>query len=640
MHRVTRILATLTCLALAACNGTALVTLTATPSTFTHFLTYRVMLVSVALQQANGGSSQNVLPAPLSVDLTQLTDVSEILSAATVKKGTYASVAVTLDFSNAVIVADDGTLGGRALSAQNANAQSIGKVTLTLDFDPANTLGISRKSTSQFALDFRLSASNSVDMAARTVTITPVMIASALSIDSKALRLRGALSGIDTTNSDYTAGIEPFDGLVSGAGSLKVVPAASTLYEVNGIASTGAAGFTALSGLSTGAWTVAYGTLTATTNSFVNAVATASSATSGNIFGVGGTTPATTLGATTTTTVTDVSFSPTQIFAGSSVQGVGDRISGIVTARSANTLTVPTATLISSAGAESFVSGVATITLGASTAVTVPSQGALASNTTQQISVGSRIDAFGTVSANGGGNVALDASTGRVRLENTVASGLVTSVALGSVNVDLTASTATVPTATLGGRAVAPFTFVNSNPAQYQVTTGGLDISGLTAGVPAKLTGLVTSYGAAPPDFNASALADPTTIDAELVLDWGSAGSATPFAALSSSEIDLAVGGAGAGLRHQIAVGAQIVDVSTLPTDLLIVPSAASTQVFAIVHASTSTVENFNTFTDFTAALTNELHGTTVATTITAEGIYTASGTTVAATSVTITLNI
>ena len=637
MYRAIRILMTLTCLALAACNGTALVTLTATAPSVTHFLTYRVTLVSVALQQANGGSSQNVLPAPVSVDLTQLTDISEILSAATVKKGTYTSVTVTLDYSNAVIVADDGTLGGVALTAQNVNAESLGKVTLTLDFDPANTLGISRKSTSQFALDFRMSASNTVDLTAHTVTVTPVMIASALAIDSKTLRLRGPLAGADTTNSDYTANIEPFDGLVSGAGSLQVVPAASTLYEVNGIPSIGAAGLTALSGLGAGAFTVAYGTLTATTNSLVNTVptaSTASTATSGNIFGGTGTTPVTTLGTTTTTTVTDVLFTPTQIFAGSSVQGIGDRISGIVTARSANTLTVPTATLISSAGAESFVSGVATITLGASTAVTVPDQGTFGSNTSQQISVGSRIDAFGTVTASGGGNVALDASAGRVRLENTVASGLVTAVVAGQVNIDLTSLGAT-----LGGRAVAPFQFVNSNPASYQVVTSALDISNLAAGVPVQLTGLTTSYGAAPPDFTATALADPTTINAELVLDWGSAGSSTPFASLTSSEIDLAVTGTGAGLRHQIAVGAQIVYVSAPLTDVLIVPSASSTQVFAIVHASTSTVENFNTFADFVTALTKELNGTAVATTITAEGIYTASGTTLAATSVTIALN-
>jgi hypothetical protein len=643
MKRVTRILAILTCAVLAACNGTALVTLTATPATVTGFLTYRVTLVSVALQQASGGSSQNVLPAPLSIDMAQMTSVSEILSAATLKKGTYSGAVVTIDYTDAVIVADDGSLSGVALTAQNLNAENIGKVTLTLNFDPANQLSISKNSTSQVALDFRLSASSKVNLSAHTVTITPVMIVSSLAIDSKQLRLRGPLASVDTTNSVYTSGIEPFDGLVSEAGSVQVVPTtSSTLYEVNGIAATGATGFTALAGLGTGAWTVAYGTLVATSNtSFASTPITTpvDTSTSGGIFGDGSTTTtpstATTTDTTIGTTTTDVSFSPTQIFAGTSVQGGFDRISGVVSARTDTTLTVPTASLITNAGVQYFATGVATITLGAGTAVTVPGQTGLASNTEQQISVGSWIDAFGTVTGNGGGNVAMDVTAGRVRLENTVASGLFTSAGTGTVAIDLTA-----PGATLGGRAVTPFVFVNSLPASFQVTTNTLDTSGLVAAGPVEFTGLVASFGAAPPDFTAISLSDPTTISAELVLDWGSGGNATPFAQLSSDEMDIPIAGTGAGPRHQIAVGAQTVDVSGLPADLLIEPSTASTQVYAIAHASTSTVENFNTFADFTTALQGELKGTTVATTITAEGIYTAAGSTLAATSVTVYLTI
>ena len=94
---MTRILAILTCVALAACNGTALVTLTATPSGAPPFSTYRVALDFIALQQSSGGSTQNVLPGPLSMDLEQQTGVSEIVSAATIKKGAYTSAVVTID---------------------------------------------------------------------------------------------------------------------------------------------------------------------------------------------------------------------------------------------------------------------------------------------------------------------------------------------------------------------------------------------------------------------------------------------------------------------------------------------------------------------------------------------------------------
>jgi hypothetical protein len=637
MKRLHRILAILTCVALAACNGTALVTMTATPASVTGFLTYRVTLDSVALQQASGGSSQNVLAAPVSIDLAQMTSFSDILSAATVKKGTYSSAIVTIDFTNAVIVADDGSLDGVALTAQNVNAESIGKVTLTLAFDPANPLVISKNSTSQFALDFRLSASSNVNLQAHTVTITPVMIASSLAIDSKVLRLRGLLSSVDTTNSVYTSGIEPSDGLVSESGSVQVVPTtSSTLYEVNGVAATGSTGFTALAGLGAGAWSVAYGTLVSTSNtSFVSTPVTTptDTSTSGDPFGVGSTTTpstATTTGTTVGTTTTDVSFSPTQVFAGTSVQGGFDRISGIVTARTDTTLTVPTASLITSAGVQYFVSGVATITLGAGTAVTVPGQSGLASNTEQQISVGSWIDAFGTVTGNGGGNVAMDVTAGRVRIGNTVTAGTFTSAGTDVLTIGLD---------TLSGRLIAPFVF-NYLPANFQVTTNALDTSGLVANEPVQFTGTMAPFGTTTSDFTATSLSDPTTISAELVLDFGSGGSATPFATLASDQMDIPISGIAAGGRHQIWVGAPPpVDVSTLPSDLLIEPSTASTQVFAIAHASTSTVENFNTFANFITALQAELNGTTVATTVTAEGIFTAAGSTLAATSVTVYLN-
>ena len=170
---------------------------------------------------------------------------------------------MTIDYTNALIVADDGTtLSGISLTAQNLNAESIGKVTLTLNFGAANPLVISKNGTSQLALDFRLSASSKVNLSAHTITITPLMIASSLAIDSKPLRLRGLLFRVDTTISVYRSGIEPCDGLVRASGSVQVVPTtSSTLYEVNGVAGTGSTGFTALADLGTGAQTVAYGTL-------------------------------------------------------------------------------------------------------------------------------------------------------------------------------------------------------------------------------------------------------------------------------------------------------------------------------------------------------------------------------------------
>src|SRR5579863_6542602 len=62
-------------LALAACNGTAVVTLTSTASQ-DNFLAYRVGLISVQLESSSGKSALRILPASTTVDMTTLTDVS------------------------------------------------------------------------------------------------------------------------------------------------------------------------------------------------------------------------------------------------------------------------------------------------------------------------------------------------------------------------------------------------------------------------------------------------------------------------------------------------------------------------------------------------------------------------------------
>src|SRR5271169_1366343 len=114
-------------LVLAACNGTAVVTVTATPSSDT-FLAYRVALVSVQLQTLSGKSAVNVMPAGTTVDFAKLQDVSEILGVPTVAKGSYTSAEITLDYSAAQIVYDDGSVNGAALTPLNASGQALRQI--------------------------------------------------------------------------------------------------------------------------------------------------------------------------------------------------------------------------------------------------------------------------------------------------------------------------------------------------------------------------------------------------------------------------------------------------------------------------------------------------------------------------------
>jgi hypothetical protein len=613
---------------LAACNGTAVVTMTSTASQ-DNFLAYRVGLVSVELETSSGTSGLKVLPASTTVDFSTLTDISEVLGAAAVKKGSYTSALITLDYSSAEIIYDDGSTNGVSLSPVGVNGQALGQVQLTVDIDPSNRFSVSSKGASQLALEFNLAASNVVNLTAKTVTVTPLMAASALPIDSKQVRIRGPLvsaansstataATTDTTDTtatvdtSFTMGVMPFNSATTGAGNLVITAGDSTEYEINGSPSIGSGGQTQLAGLGTGTLTVAYGTLASS-----DAVTTTTTAE----------------GTTTTSSATNVTFTATQVLAGSSVQGAGlDRVTGTVLARSGNVLSVEDATLVANDGTESFLGGTTLVNLGPNTLVTEFGQD-ITEISPQQISVGSSIDAFGVVDSVSGGNAILDASAGRVRLDTTTASGLVTGQGTSALNLNL---------ATLGGRAVGAFDFFDTGASagQYVVSiTGGLDLSNSTVGAPVIVSGLTSPFGSAAPNFTATALLDPTTINAELMVDWGT-GTAAPFTTYDTTAIDLDIHNSSIGARHQIQVGAQLINIIALSSDPQISPNGTSSNtVFTIGHAATATMENFNTYAAFITQLQSELNGTVLATGMTAVGQYTVSGSLFSATSITLFLN-
>jgi hypothetical protein len=640
-------------LALAACNGTAVVTMTSTAST-DNFLAYRVGLVSVQLQGSGGKSGLTVLPASTTVDFATLTDVSEVLGASPVSKGTYTSALVTLDYSSTQIVYDNGSLNGVTLTPVGANGKALGQVQITVTLDPSNSFSVSSKGASQLAMDFNMAASNVVDLSNNTVMVTPMIAASALPIDSKLVRIRGplvnvaAISAATAISTSFTMDAAPFNSTTSGKGPLLIVPSDTATYEINGTESTGSAGLGQLAALGTGSLAVAYGTLTAADQTTTSYAAT------------------TTYGTANTTTTSSVTFSATQILGGSSVQGAGlDRVSGTVSARSGNTITVEDGTLVGADGSESFIGGTTAIIMGPNTLITVFGQDGSEINSLQQVSVGSSIDAFGVLTGQSSDNATLDASAGHVRLDNTTASGVVTAQGSNILNLNLSflggrtvaaldfngsgasanpyvVNTATGNTAITGSTAIGSTAIGNTATgytATGYTTTGPLDLSNATAGAPVIVTGQTSSFGTPQPNFTALTLLDPTTIQAELVVDWGT-GTPSPFTTYNSTAIDLDVRNSSIGVRHEIQIGAQLINIVALTSDPLISPNAtASASVFAIGHAASSTIENFNTYAAFIAQLQTELNGSTLATGMTATGQYTASSSSFVATSITLFLN-
>jgi hypothetical protein len=686
-------LAALLLAALAACNGNAVVTLTSTPSTDT-FLAYRVGLVSVQLRTSSGSSSVNVLPAGTTVDLARLVNLSEVIGTSSGKTGTFKEAVVTLDYSSAQIIYDNGTPEGVQLTPMGAAGQALGRVGLTLLLDPSNELSIAAKSTTRLSLNFNLAASNVVNLSAKTVSVMPMMAASSLPIDDKTVRIRGPIGGVNTTTNDtwYSTGITPFDFSAAEGGSLRVTPTTGTTYEINGTPVSGTNGLTQLASLSAGTMVEAFGTMTtstATSNSLFNdntgtSTETCSdgtvpqtvngvlSCTDGSTLESSGTTTGTTetcsdgtvpqtvngvlsctdgstlestnTGTTTGTgtgTITTVSFSATQVLAGSSVQGGGfDRVSGIVTGRSGNTFTIDDATLLTSSGTNSLVFGTTTVTVGPNTQITELGESTSDSTGIAQISIGSLVYAFGTAGTTG---ATLDASAGRVRVGQTTASGIVVT-AEGS-----SATTLSVTLAQLGGRSAAAFDFAgtgsstanDATAAAYVVNTGTADLTNASVGEPIQVTGYPAPFGTASSagDFlQQSAFLDYTTINAVLALDW--TGTSAPFASYTTSQIELDAKNTGIGTRHTIQVGAQSFNIIGIGTDPIIIPSSSSSNtVYTIGHSVSGTYESFNTFSSFVTQLQAELAQSVVATGITAFGQYTSSSYQFSASSITIFLD-
>ncbi len=647
--------------ALAACNGSAVVTLTATPSTDTY-LAYRVGLVSIQLQTSSGRTTGAVLPKGTTVDLARLTNLSEVVGAASLAEGNYSEALVTLDYSSAQIVYDNGTVDGLALTPLDSSGRALGEVTLLLYLDPSDRLGVVRGSAARLSLGFNLAASNVINAAQKTVTVMPLMVASTQTLDSKVVRLRGPLDSINSASTGFKAGIEPFDFGAAGAGSLGVAVQSVTAFEIDGTPSTGTAGITQMAALKPGVMVEAYGTLTTSTGSSSSLLDTTASSTTEVSTCSDGTTPVTGTsgaltcadGATLTTTAentgdtgsvaaTNVNFSASQVLAGSSVQGDGfDRVSGVVTGRSGDTLTIDEGTLVTEEGTNSLVAGTATIKIGANTQVTQFGGTSVDANGIADISVGSLVYAFGTASAISSGSVTLDASAGRARLGETTASGLVT--AQGS------SDTLTLKLGTLGGRSAASFDFAgtaassgdDASASVYQVTTADLTLTNATVGSPVQVTGTVAPFGKASGtagDLIGTALLDYTTIDALLVMDYGS-GTPAPFASYSTTEIVLDARNSAVGVRHEIQIGAQIVPIVGIPSNPIIVPNASATNtIFTIGHAVSGTFENFDTYSAFITQLQLELNGVVLATGVTAVGQYTTATYTFSASSLTLFLN-
>jgi len=529
------------------------------------FLTYAVDVLSLTLTRADG-TVVETLPNSTRVDFAQYTEMTEFVTAATIPAGVYTHATMRLDYSKAdVEVERDGEAVPVVL--QDAGGSALTTLELTVRFSDRHRLRIAPGIPAHLSLDLDLQASNDVDMTLDPplVTVEPFLVADVNPERPKIHRVRGPLKNVDLQGDSFEIMIRPRQWRRGDFGSLTVRVDEATAYEIDGETYTGKGGLGVLDEKSSGTAVVAIGRLNMAMRQ----------------------------------------FEATEVYAGSSVPGgLLDVVTGNITAREGDTLTLRGVTLARTDGTLVFHDDV-TVLVGPDTRVVrqaLPDDGL----GRDDLSVGQRITVFGTLTNQQPGSLELDATAGRVRMLMTPLAGKVVSVASGSLVMELQS---------ISRRSVSIYDFTgtgidrdhDADPARYEIDTGALDLGSLLPSDPVRVLGFVRSFGEAPDDFEARTVVDLSSVKSPLAVSWKEKGAVSPFLSLSPQGIEVNLDEAELGRFHHVVQGGIVTDLLNLETYPLIQPGDENHGLFAI--RGDGVVQVFTVFGDFVQDLQEKLDG-------------------------------
>jgi hypothetical protein len=568
--------------------GTPVITLTTNSGQFTSYI---VTIDDIILTQQDGTIAEP-LSTPQRVDLAQLSNVVQLLEAPAAQTGSYVSATITLDYATipAVVTVNVNGQSVPATLVDVTTGAAPTTETFTVQFDPAHPMVITKGQSALAALNIDLEASNSIHLSASaaTVTVMPFMTVNSQPVYNKPILARGLFVVADTTAGTFDFNTRPLNDLVSALGALKVQADANTYYNINGVTYTGAAGLAAVAVLPENEQIAVMGTPTA-------------------IGGLSGITP---------------TFNATAVYAGTSLEStIADNLTGVVSARSGNTLTVQGASLVTrldlvTGQADVLFANTATLTIGASTIVSQDGVIPAAPLNTASISVGQNIKVAGQAQLDASGNLTgMDATAGQVRLQPTTLWGTQNSAVSGSLSLDLLSVNNLDPT-------VFNFTGTGMNsgldatPASYAVNTGSIDASQNAVGTLLKIDGFASAFGSAPPDFNATAVTLGTSADSQLIVEWDNGGTTVPFSVWNADGIIIDLSNQGlAGTLHVIRTGPTSVNIGSLPSGMVISTLNASvvnqSAVVLAIGDLTDSILTVNDSQEFANAITGILSGGT-----------------------------
>ncbi|MCZ6617555.1 MAG: hypothetical protein O7E57_05440, partial [Gammaproteobacteria bacterium] len=497
------------------------------------------------------------VPLSTRIDFTELTDVSEFLTIATVPAGLYESVVLTMDFGSADVFVQDANGNGVAADVVGEDGNPINVLQMRLNLTTSDVIRISPAVPAAFSLDFDLDVSNDIDLTTTppTVTVMPFLLAMPELDRDREHRLRGVLTSVDEIESTITLKVRPFLHRVGDFGQFTFSVDEDTQYEVDVVGYTGNPGLAAMAGLDENAPVIAHGQ------------------------------------------ITDAGFLANTVLAGSSVPWTdGDVVKGVVAARSGDVLTVQGARVDAADGRDVF-RGSLSVILGELTTVTALGVDH-ADFDKDSISVGQRVVVFGELADDG----SIDAGEGHVRM-------LMNQLTAQVVEADPLA----VDLFYLNGRHPQVYDFTgtgataeeDADPDFYEIDTSTLGLTNIENGDLVRVRGLVNDFAMAPPDYNARTVIDldTDTRAASLRVGWES-GTTMPFSTLSSERIDLELSEARVVLQLQ---GVRIDINNPIDSLALVAPGSDRSGLYAVKVRGTDEIHLFRSFADLIDELTARL---------------------------------
>ena len=552
------------------------------------FLSYTVDVLSLILETADGTVIE-VLPNRTRVDFTQYVDLTEFISVATVPPGIYVAGTIQLDYTNAEVFVEAGDLAKEAVVV-DADGSPLGLTELRIELADRDQLIINRATTSLLTIDFDLEASHTVDITPTPAIAVaePFIVAELDPVDTKEIRVRGRYIDANEAEMYYVVALRPFYDKVGDFGRMKVFVTDDTDCEVNEAEFSGVACLQALEAAGQGTLTVARGTLNVAERQFTAAI----------------------------------------ILAGTSVPGNGmDAAKGHVISRSDNELVVRGGTVIMTDVAGSFFRDDITVTVGPNTKVykTYRFDRPLLSIADRlldigAVSVGQKVTVRGIVTANDELGVHIDATEGAVVMHVTHLNGIVNTILPGQVDIDLHS---------LGGRRPGIYNFTctggcepttDADPDNYEVSTGNMLLDAAATGQAVSAWGFVNAFMGAPPDFEGRMIIDYSDVLSTLGVAWGAAGTTAPFLMMDSSGLLLDNQSEAIDERHFIEKGPILIDLTSLDSNTLIAARETGRELFVV--KTTDSLQLYDDFDDFVAALLISLDGANAARSMYARGHY------------------